>query len=184
MSDTQWPRFELFLQDKDGRPHYNIGTVHAADAEMALLNGRDVYVRRPDCLSLWAAPSDAIYAKTAEELAAGDSWRKETPPAGAPEREWYVFQKQSQRRAMTYVAHTGAVRARSAAEALQKAIAQYDDPETPTWVWWVCPAGVIARSRREDVDSMFAPARRKPYKHPQDYRTVTAMRKIKAGEKE
>ncbi|HID50703.1 MAG TPA: phenylacetic acid degradation protein [Anaerolineae bacterium] len=180
MSDTQWPRFELFLQDRDGRPHTNVGTVHAPDAEMALLNGRDVYVRRPNCISLWAAPSAAIYAKTAEELAEDDSWQNELPPANAPERAWYVFQKQSQRNAMIYVAHTGEVQARSAVEALQKAIAAYDDPEKPTWVWWVCPAEAITRSSKEDIDSMFLPARHKPYKHPQAYRTVTAMRKIKA----
>ena len=180
MNDTQWPRFELFLQDRDGRPHFNVGTVHAPDAEMALLNGRDVYARRPNCISLWAAPSDAIYAKTAEELAEDDSWQNETPPADAPERAWYVFQKQSQRSAMTYVAHTGEVPARTAVEAMQKAIAAYDDPEKPTWVWWVCPADAITRSSEEDIDSMFIPARNKPYKHPQAYRTVTAMRKIKA----
>ncbi len=181
MNDTQWPRFELFLQEKEGLPHCSVGAVHAADAEMALLNGRDVYARRPDCVSLWVVPASAVYAKTAEELAEDGNWPAETPPASASEREWYVFQKQSQRRTMRYVVHTGAVRARSAAEALQKAVAQYDNPEKPTWVWWVCPANAITRSGREEVESLFAPARHKWYKQPQAYHTITTMRKIKAG---
>jgi ring-1,2-phenylacetyl-CoA epoxidase subunit PaaB len=180
MNDTQWPRFELFLQEKEGRPHYNVGTVHAPDAEMALLNGRDVYVRRPDCISLWAAPTSAIFAKTAEELAEDSSWQNELPENVAPEQTWTVFQKQSQRRAMNYVAYTGNVQAYHAAEALQKAIAAYDDANKPTYVWWVCPAELIVSSSTDDIESMFAPAEHKSYKHPQEYRTLTALRMIKS----
>ncbi len=64
-ADTQWPRFEVFLQDRDGRSHKNVGTIHAADGEMALLNARDVYARRPDCVSLWVIASNQILSKTA-----------------------------------------------------------------------------------------------------------------------
>jgi hypothetical protein len=44
-------RFEVFQQERPGRPHRNIGSVHAPDVEMALLNARDVFARRPEILS-------------------------------------------------------------------------------------------------------------------------------------
>ncbi len=36
----QWPRFEVFKQDKVDGPIRNVGSVHAPDAELALLNAR------------------------------------------------------------------------------------------------------------------------------------------------
>ena len=62
MSDTQWPLWEVFVQKKTGEPHEHAGSVHAADAEMALQNARDVYARRGGVTSLWVAPSTAIRA--------------------------------------------------------------------------------------------------------------------------
>src|SRR5215510_1998522 len=69
MTDTQWPRFIVFQQAKAGEPHQYAGSVHAPDAEMALMNARDVFVRRPACVSLWIVPAAMIFSKTAEELA-------------------------------------------------------------------------------------------------------------------
>ncbi|MFQ5435705.1 MAG: phenylacetic acid degradation protein, partial [Anaerolineae bacterium] len=40
MPDTQWPLWEVFKQDKPDKAHESVGTVHAPDAEMALLNAR------------------------------------------------------------------------------------------------------------------------------------------------
>src|SRR5262245_16462431 len=71
LMDTQWPRYEVFEQERPDQPHHNAGAVHAPDAELALQNARDVFVRRPDCYSLWVAPASAIRSWTAEELAAG-----------------------------------------------------------------------------------------------------------------
>ena len=73
MMDSQWPRYEVFQQDREGRPHRNVGSVHAPDPEMAMQNARDVFVRRPACLSLWVVPAGAIFSKTAQEL------REESP---------------------------------------------------------------------------------------------------------
>jgi ring-1,2-phenylacetyl-CoA epoxidase subunit PaaB len=69
MTDTQWPRFIVFQQAKVDAPHQYAGSVHAPDAEMALMNARDVFVRRPTCVSLWVVPSTAVFSRTAEELA-------------------------------------------------------------------------------------------------------------------
>jgi len=38
MTDTQWHRFEVFVQEKAGEPHQNVGAVHAPDEEIALQN--------------------------------------------------------------------------------------------------------------------------------------------------
>ena len=175
--DTQWPRFEVFQQERPGKPHQNTGSVHAPDAEMALQNARDVFARRPECHSLWVAPADAILSKTAEELENDTSWQDGEVDPEAPAETYYVFQKTSQRRSMTYVVHTGEVEAQSPAQALQKALATFN--QKPAIVWWVCPAPAIYRSQADDVASMFAPADDKTFRLPQEYRTLTAMKQIR-----
>lgn len=179
-SDTQWPRFEVFQQDRPGRPHENAGSVHAPDAEMALQNARDVFARRPECHSLWVVPAAAILSKTAEELESDPSWQEAGDDAGAQAETYYVFQKTSQRRSMTFVSHVGEVEARSPAQALQKALATFN--EKPAVVWWVCPARAITRSKEEDVASMFAPADDKTFRLPKEYRTVLTMQKLRRSD--
>jgi ring-1,2-phenylacetyl-CoA epoxidase subunit PaaB len=106
MTDSQWPRFEVFLQEKPGRPHQYVGSVHATDPDLALLNARDVFVRRPECTSLWVAPAEAVCGGTAEQLATGQV----VPSAGenGAAEEYLVFAKLEQRGTLT---HTGQVRA-------------------------------------------------------------------------
>lgn len=62
--DTQWDLWEVFVQNKYGVPHEHVGSVHAADAEMAIQNARDVYTRRGEAVSLWVVPSREIIATT------------------------------------------------------------------------------------------------------------------------
>ena len=62
MSERDWPLFEVFIRSKSGLAHRHVGSVHAADAEMALQNARDVYTRRGEGASIWVVPSDAITA--------------------------------------------------------------------------------------------------------------------------
>ncbi|MFQ5398775.1 MAG: phenylacetic acid degradation protein [Anaerolineae bacterium] len=181
MTDTQWPRYEVFKQDRPDQPHRSIGTVHAPDAEMALLNARDVFVRRPICHSMWVVREDAIFSKTAEELELDDSWQRDAVPAGAPSETYYVFQKQSQRRSMSFVFHVGEVEAQSPVQAMKKAMAAFTEGDPI--VWWVCPESAIVRSQEDDIESMFAPVHNKVYRMPNQYRTVSAMQKIKRGDK-
>jgi ring-1,2-phenylacetyl-CoA epoxidase subunit PaaB len=180
MYDTQWPRFEVFQQEKPGKPHHNVGSVHAPDAEMALQNGRDVFARRPDCHSLWVVPAMAILMKTAEELAADDTWQMQGDVLTETAEPYAVFQKRGQRRAMTYVTYVGEVMARSAVQALQQALTTFG--QGAPLVWWVCPARAITRSRPDEVDSLFASAEDKLYRLPNQYRTVFAMSKIRQAE--
>lgn len=167
MPDTQWPRFEIFKQDAPGEPFRSVGSVHAADSELALLNARDVHVRRPDCVALWVVPAADIFARTAEELA-------DEPIAasleGGETRVYHVFQKTSQRRSMTYVSHIGEIQASSPEAALQQA--RHAFPSDDVFVWWVCPADAVLRSDAEDEPSWFAPARLKTYRQQAHYHHV------------
>lgn len=62
--DTQWPLWEVFVQSKTGAPHEHVGSVHAADNELALQNARDVYSRRGEAVSIWVVQADQITATT------------------------------------------------------------------------------------------------------------------------
>lgn len=179
MNDTQWPRFEVFVQSKKGQPHKNVGAVHAPDGEMALQNARDVFVRRPDCASLWVVPARAILARSYQELAEEMEQAAEEIPAGAKLESYHVFQKQSQRRSMTYVVHSGQVEASSPYEALSLAIEAFGRKET--FVWWICPASAVISSADDDIESMFAPALDKAYRLPREYRVLTEMLEATSG---
>ena len=177
MTDTQWPRFEVFQQERPGRPHKNVGSVHAADAELALLNARDVFVRRPRCVSLWVIPVDEILSRTEQELI--DTWTTEVEAFDSPGEVYSVFQKRDQRQSMSFVEHSGEVFASDPHQALREAVERYGDPAT-TYVWWVCPERVIVRSRDDDVESMFLPALEKSYRSPREYRVMSEMLEAKS----
>nr|MDQ2861275.1 1,2-phenylacetyl-CoA epoxidase subunit B [Pseudomonadota bacterium] len=57
-----WPLWEVFIRSRGGLSHKHVGSVHAADPEMALEGARDVYTRRMEGVSLWVVPSAAIVA--------------------------------------------------------------------------------------------------------------------------
>jgi ring-1,2-phenylacetyl-CoA epoxidase subunit PaaB len=66
--DSQWPLWEVFVQPGPGAPHEHAGSVHATDAEHALLNARDVYGRRSEGINLWVIPTEAITASTPDDV--------------------------------------------------------------------------------------------------------------------
>lgn len=181
MTDTQWPRFEVFEKERPDWPHRNAGAVHAPDDEMALLNARDVFVRRPNCLSLWVVPTGKIFAKTAQELQEA-SWQGSSVDSTVSSEKYLVFQKQTQRATETYVVHVGEVEARSPQEALRRALETFSHENV--FVWWVCPARAVTRSEDSDIASMFAPANTKLYRQPGYYHVVTLMQEIKSGKAE
>ncbi len=63
----EWPLWEVFIRSKSGLDHRHAGSVHAADAEMALENARDVYTRRQEGVSIWVVPSTAITASDPQD---------------------------------------------------------------------------------------------------------------------
>ena len=62
MTEKSTPLWEVFIRSRTGLAHQHCGSVHAADAEMALQAARDVYTRRGEGLSIWVVPSAAIVA--------------------------------------------------------------------------------------------------------------------------
>lgn len=58
----EWPIWEVFIRSKAGLDHKHAGSLHAADAAMALENARDVYTRRMEGVSLWVVESKHIVA--------------------------------------------------------------------------------------------------------------------------
>jgi ring-1,2-phenylacetyl-CoA epoxidase subunit PaaB len=184
LTDTQWPRFEVFEQERPGQPHRNAGAVHAVEAEMALQNARDVFVRRPECHSLWVAPADRILSRTAEELAdlrslPGNEAPSGAGPVGLDPQTYLIFQKQTQRQGETFVTHVGEVQAPTAEAALALALEQFGTESV--WVWWVVPERAITRSDPADAEALFAPARDKPFRLPKNYHVQTLMREVRAA---
>ncbi|MEP7197711.1 MAG: 1,2-phenylacetyl-CoA epoxidase subunit PaaB [Saprospiraceae bacterium] len=57
-----WPLFEVFIRSKNGLDHKHAGSLHAADATMAIENARDVYSRRQEGISIWVVESKYIVA--------------------------------------------------------------------------------------------------------------------------
>ena len=62
MSEGKLPLWEVFIRSRNGLADKHVGSLHAADAEMALQAARDVYTRRGEGLSIWVVPSAAIVA--------------------------------------------------------------------------------------------------------------------------
>jgi ring-1,2-phenylacetyl-CoA epoxidase subunit PaaB len=170
--DTQWPRYVVFQQDAPDAPYHYDGSVHAPDAELALLNARDVFTRRPDCIGLWVVRADRIFSRTAEELSA-------TPLAGSPpgQPETYViFQKRDHKGMHAWV---GEVDASSPEGALIKALDTFAaDLRSKAIVWWVIPSRAITRSSREDLDALFQMSGEpRFYREQNEFKTITALRK-------
>lgn len=62
MTERDWPLYEVFIRSRNGLAHKHVGSVHAADAEMAVQNARDVYTRRGEGASIWVVRAEAITA--------------------------------------------------------------------------------------------------------------------------
>jgi ring-1,2-phenylacetyl-CoA epoxidase subunit PaaB len=183
MAETQWRRFQVFVQAHSGEPHQDAGSVHAPDAEMALLNARDVFARRPECVSMWVIPVEAIYSQTAEEIQSHSSAQADIPAdqpairasqAATPET-YYVACKTKQTGTHLLV---GSVDAAEPSLAMQAAIQQYAG-KSPALVWWVFSASSVTQSDPAEVDSLYAPAKEKGFRMSTDFHTHTAMRELK-----
>ena len=66
-NETAWPLWEVFIRSKQGLDHKHAGSLHAADATMAIENARDVYTRRQEGVSLWVVESKYIHASNPDD---------------------------------------------------------------------------------------------------------------------
>jgi len=65
-----WPLWEVFIRSRQGLDHKHVGSLHAADAQMAIENARDVYTRRMEGVSIWVVESKHIHASNPGDAAA------------------------------------------------------------------------------------------------------------------
>lgn len=64
---ASWPLWEIFIRSKQGLDHKHAGSLHAADAQMAMENARDVYTRRQEGISIWVVESKYIHASNPDD---------------------------------------------------------------------------------------------------------------------
>jgi ring-1,2-phenylacetyl-CoA epoxidase subunit PaaB len=166
VTDTQLRRYEIFVIERPGRPPVHAGSVHASDGELALLNARDVFARRPDCHGLWALPAEAITSSPA--------LTSEPPASVAPMQESYlVFGKPGHKGVQTFL---GVVQAASAAEALDAGRKTLGGGIVD---WWVAPERYRLATQPEDAAPMFDPSKDKPFRDQAYYPVETMMRKLR-----
>ena len=65
--EKNWPLWEVFIRSKQGLDHKHAGSLHAADAQMAIENARDVYTRRNEGVSIWVVESKYIHASNPDD---------------------------------------------------------------------------------------------------------------------
>ncbi|MEO6683460.1 MAG: 1,2-phenylacetyl-CoA epoxidase subunit PaaB [Ginsengibacter sp.] len=66
-STQEEPLWEVFIRSKQGLDHKHAGSLHAADAKMAIENARDVYTRRMEGVSIWVVESKHIHSTNPDE---------------------------------------------------------------------------------------------------------------------
>lgn len=174
--DTQWPRWEVLKQDAPPKPHQAVGSVHAVDAQHALLMARTVFARRPSAVSMWVVPATSVHAWTAQQLDAPT----DEPEAAAQPRQYYVVRKSSHRRSMTFGDLVGQVEAVSLLQARAAALRQFADQ--PILALWLLEADAVHRSKPADAEPWFGPAVDKTYKQQSVYSSrATARRAADQG---
>ena len=67
MTEAEWPLYEVFVRGRQALAHVHVGSLHAADEQMALHHARDVYTRRNEGVSIWVVRSDDVAASTPDE---------------------------------------------------------------------------------------------------------------------
>ncbi len=60
--NEDWVLYEVFIRSRSGLEHKHVGSLHAADARMAIEHARDAYTRRQEGVSIWVVPSSEIIA--------------------------------------------------------------------------------------------------------------------------
>ena len=63
------PLWEVFIRPRSGLNHKHVGSLHAADGELALQAARDVYTRREEGNSIWVVRAEDILASDPDKSA-------------------------------------------------------------------------------------------------------------------
>lgn len=63
-----WETYEVFHQKKRGDQHMHVGIVHAPNAEMALLFGKEQFGRRGITANIWVVKTANVFASEYEDV--------------------------------------------------------------------------------------------------------------------
>lgn len=66
-AEEEWALWEVFIRARGGLDHRHVGSLHAPDAEMALLNARNAYTRRGEGNSIWVVKAEDIIASNPDD---------------------------------------------------------------------------------------------------------------------
>ena len=62
-----WQTYEVFHQEKRGKQHVHVGSLHAPNSEMALLFAKEQFARRKKCTNLWVVKTADVLASNLED---------------------------------------------------------------------------------------------------------------------
>lgn len=61
------PLWEVFVRPARGLSHSHVGSLHAVNPDMALLQARNLFTRRSEGVSIWVVPAAAIATSHGED---------------------------------------------------------------------------------------------------------------------
>jgi 1,2-phenylacetyl-CoA epoxidase PaaB subunit len=142
---------------------------------MALQIARDVFVRRPECFSLWVAPADQILARSGEQW---DEAARE-PEATDQTQQFLLFARPNQRDSHRYQQTIEAISA-------EEALTRFHElkPELARLGVWAVPREQIHGSEVGDEAAWFEPARLKAFRHGSFYHPDQLLRRLKSSNKD
>ncbi|RFP63771.1 phenylacetic acid degradation b [Hymenobacter lapidiphilus] len=177
----QFPTYEVFHQRKENTAYVYVGPVHAPEADVAFLFGKEQFSRRFPCTGMWVVLTSAI--KVTEY---GDDQQSvydrlpllpadEIGTADASGLESYdIFHLKKRGKAH---AHVGQVSAASPEAALQAAKASFGDQRPVVNVWVVRSADLL-RSDDDDRD-MWTTTPDKKYREAISYKVQDRIDRFK-----
>jgi len=62
-----WQTYEVFHQEKRGKQHVHVGSLHAPNSEMALLFAKEQFARRKCCVNIWVVKTADVFATSLED---------------------------------------------------------------------------------------------------------------------
>lgn len=68
-NDKLMPLWEVFIRPRNGLNHKHVGSLHAADGDLAMQAARDVYTRREEGNSIWIVRAEQILASDPDRAA-------------------------------------------------------------------------------------------------------------------
>lgn len=155
-----WPRWEAFVRQNGGLSHVYSESVHAPDAETALQNARDAYLRRVEGVSLWVVPAADVHV-----------WESDSPnndpldDSATAASLWEIFVRH--RRGLAHV-HAGSISATCPANAIDRARNVYLTRNEGVSVWAI-PASAVNAADPADAAALFEPFADKDYRYPTFY---------------